>query len=86
MVSVIQPPPLIIRTGAVNVAHNAQVSQTFDQPFPTECVKVVASCQQLGFGAPSTITVGDVTSTGFKVHQFNTASATMTVGWIAVGY
>ena len=77
---------LQVRYGAKTVNHNQTVSVTFSPAFSTDCFAVFAYCAQVGFGAYSTISTGNRSKTGCKIHQYNSASAGMNVEWIAIGY
>lgn len=77
---------LQVRYGATTINHNQTVSVTFSPAFSTDCFAVFAYCAQLGFGAYSTVSTGNRSKTGCKIHQYNSASAGMNVEWIAIGY
>lgn len=77
---------LQVRYGAATVNHNQTVSVTFSPAFSTDCLAVFAYCAQLGFGAYSTVSTGNRSKTGCKIHQYNSASAGMNIEWIAIGY
>ena len=74
------------RHGTKTPSHNSGMGVTFSPAFPNACFGVVAYCAQVGFGAYSTISVGDITKTGFSLFQWNSAGVTMIVNWVAFGY
>lgn len=74
------------RHGTKTPSHNSGMGVTFSPAFPNACFGVVAYCAQVGFGAYSTISVGDITKSGFSLFQWNSAGVTMIVNWIAFGY
>ena len=77
---------LQVRYGAATINHNQTVSVTFSPAFSTDCLAVFAYCAQVGFGAYSTVSAGNRSKTGCKIHQYNSVSAGMNVEWIAIGY
>jgi len=83
---------LQIRYGAFTAAHNtgygegANSTCVFSPAFPTACIDVIAHSGHVGFGAHSTVSVGDITRTGFSLYQYNSQSANMVVNWVAFGY
>ena len=78
---------LIVKYGdSGGTAHHTDVDITFPTAFPSACIGVLAICKQGTYSAPSTITVNDYSKTGFTIHQSNSASATMSIHWIAFGY
>lgn len=77
---------LQFRRGGTTVNHNQTVNITFSPAFSTDCLAVFAYCAQVGFGAYSTISAGNRSRTGCKIHQYNSASASMNIEWIAIGY
>lgn len=77
---------LQFRHGGTTVNHNQTVNITFSPAFSTACITVFAYCAQVGFGAYSTISAGNHSKSGCKIHQYNSASASMNVEWIAIGY
>ena len=77
---------LIIKTGDKNVSHSTATGVTFDEAFPNGCLFVDAVCNQSAYSATTGIAVYNLAKTGFTIFQKNTASAAMTVKWIAIGY
>lgn len=77
---------LIVKTGSQSIGDNVSTQVNFSTAFPNACFHVALTCYQLGFGGGSTISVGDITKTGFKMNNRNTSSSAMNVGWIAFGY
>ena len=81
---------LIIKTGGpLSVADSldpATDNVTFDTPFPNSIVHVCAYCKQPHFNAFSTISIWDESVSGFKISQRNSASASMQIMWMAIGY
>ncbi len=77
---------VIIKTGTVSCSDGADVTVTFPAEFPTMCWAVIATCGQGGFNSASTVSVKSKTKGGCVLHQKNTASAAMTIQWVAIGY
>lgn len=77
---------LQFRYGAQTCNHNQGYGVTFSPAFPSTCLVVIAQCGQVGFGAYSTISVGDRTKNGFSLFQYNSAGVGMNVEWMAIGY
>ena len=77
---------LQIRRCSGNITENTTTSVTFDTPFDNACISVMATCGQLGFGAPCVISVSDYSKTGFKVMQRNGSAAAMVINFLAIGY
>ena len=69
-----------------NIARNTTTDYNFPRSFKTTCVACIPVCVQLGFGAPSTISVNNWTTAKCQVYQTNTANAAMNIMVIAIGY
>lgn len=80
------PDGTMIQWGSLSVPHNSTQTKSFPTAFGTSCLSMWATSNQVGFGAVSTIAVKADSKSQFKISQYNTAGASMTVEWFAIGY
>lgn len=77
---------LIIKVASAVVNHNGTANVTFKTAFPNACWAAIPFCDHPGFASASNLTVDNVSKTGARLFQTNTAGVVMTAGVIAFGY
>jgi hypothetical protein len=77
---------LIIKRQGQFLVDSGNTDITFYTAFPNYCIAVIPIPEHPGFSAPSTLSVTNITTTGFTLSQKNTADASMYIRYIAIGY
>ena len=80
------PNGFIIKTASQTIPHHSTQTIQFETAFPHKCLAVIPTCNQLGYGSSSTLSVGNITASSFDICNVNGASAAMVVRWIAIGF
>lgn len=77
---------LQIRYGSVTLNNASQTTVTFSPAFSNACLAVIPYAYHLGFAAPQSVNVGNISKTGCKIYQYNAQNAACTGAYVAFGY